>query len=705
MTDYNAYSNSAWLTRKDDITIVIINNGVTTIGRFAFYKCSNIISITIPNSVTSIGGHAFRECTHLTDISIPNKVSSIAEYTFEKCSDLSLITIPSSVNSIGEGAFEDCSSLSSITIPESVKSVGDCAFYGCSGLTSVVIPSSVTSIGTPFRGCSNLTSIVVDSANPKYDSRNNCNAIIETITNVLVQGCSNTIIPNSVRSIGQYAFCVLDNFTSINIPNGVTSIGNYAFSNCSNLSSVYFFNPTPPLFKSTECFSRTSCQFLVPCDSKNLYVAALNDSVGYWGQISSSRVVEQIPYKYEVSSDSPAMGSISIIQEPSCSDLTMIVGAEANYGYEFSHWSDADTSNPRSITLTRDTSLTANFEKHRFSITIAPNSANYGSAQSPLSALYQERITLTATANEHYHFVRWSDGNTSNPRTLIVERDTNLTALFEPNKYTISASATNGRVEGTGKHDYGAEVVLTAQPSYGYQFTRWGDGSSLNPRTIVLTQDTSFTAYFEKCRYSITIGVNEKSYGTIQNNPQSALYQDHVTFTAVANEHYHFARWSDGNTSNPRTLIVERDTNLTAIFEIDMHTITAKAINGRVEGAGTYPYNTNVDLYAYPDDGYKFDHWNDGSLFSHIIVPLLEDTQIEAFFVPVSEDLESTHAHSFNAYTIGQTLYVDNTNAPYTVINANGSTVYSGSESSVNLPTQGMYVVICNGDAIKVITK
>ena len=221
------------------LTSITIPNSVTSIGDGAFSGCSSLTSLTIPNSVTSIRDYAFSGCSSLTSITIPNSVTSIGSGAFGGCSTLTSVTIPNSVTSIGSRAFDGCSSLTSITIPNSVTSIGSGAFGGCSTLTSVTIPNSVTSIGSrAFDGCSSLTSMVVESGNTTYDSRENCNAIIESSTNTLIAGCQSTIIPNSVTSIGIQAFFGCSSLTSVTIPNSVTSIGNYAFSGCSSLTSM-----------------------------------------------------------------------------------------------------------------------------------------------------------------------------------------------------------------------------------------------------------------------------------------------------------------------------------------------------------------------------------------------------------------------------------------------------------------------------------
>ena len=231
-------NNTIYYTSSDGNVVVPYYNefGGATIVSNEYSNGQGII--TFDRDVTSIGYYAFNNCSSLTSVTISNSVTEIGWYAFINCKGLTSVTMPNSVTSIGNGAFRNCSSLTSVTIPNFVTSIGHWAFLDCSSLTSVTIPNSVTSIGTyAFRGCSGLTSIAVDSGNTVYDSRDNCNAIIETASNTLICGCMNTIIPNSVTSIGKYAFYKCSGLTSIEIPNSVTSIGSYAFY-CKSLTSV-----------------------------------------------------------------------------------------------------------------------------------------------------------------------------------------------------------------------------------------------------------------------------------------------------------------------------------------------------------------------------------------------------------------------------------------------------------------------------------
>ena len=266
MTFNVIYINTYTFQDCTSLTSVTIPNSVKEIGSLAFNGCTSLTSVTIPNSVISIWTKTFQNCTSLASIEIPNSVTSIRENAFSGCTSLASIEIPNSVKEIRSSAFENCTSLASVTIPNSVTVIGSGAFQGCSSLTSIVIPNSVTSIGEYiFCGCSDLTDVSVDKGNTVYDSRENCNAIINSATNTLIAGCKNTVIPNSVTSISTYAFYGCSSLISIEIPNSVMSIGEYAFQNCTSLISVTI----PNSVTSIGIFAFASCSSLASIEIPN----------------------------------------------------------------------------------------------------------------------------------------------------------------------------------------------------------------------------------------------------------------------------------------------------------------------------------------------------------------------------------------------------------------------------------------------------
>ena len=251
--DYRSDIDQPWYSNRSDITSVVIEPGVTSIGSQAFYECSNLTSITIPSGLTSIGEQAFGNCTGLTSITIPSGFISIGDYAFWNCTGLTSITIQNGVTSIGTGAFWNCTGLTSITIPSSVTSIGVNVFYNCTGLTN----------------------ITVDSSNPSFCSESGVlfNKDKTTLIYCPRRKTGSYTIPDGVTAIGDYAFYYCSGLTSITIPNSVTSIVNLAFWDCDSLTIVYIpsgVNFVPDESGLTGDFiSQTATKITYTVDSSN----------------------------------------------------------------------------------------------------------------------------------------------------------------------------------------------------------------------------------------------------------------------------------------------------------------------------------------------------------------------------------------------------------------------------------------------------
>ena len=368
---------------KTSVTIPI---GVTFIGEQAFRGCRGLTSVTIPNSVTSIGEVAFSDCSGLTSVTIGNSVTSIGDGAFYYCSSLTSInvasgnthyssidgvlynyvqdtlmqcpcaktsiTIPNSVTSIGEHAFENCSGLTSVTIPNSVTSIGGSAFWCCRGLTSVTIGNSVTSIGDgAFYNCSGLTTLNFNAIN--------CQDFEEYYNYYPFSGTSLTTvnIGDSVQRIPANFVRGCSGLTSVTIGNSLTSIGDRAFYECINLSSLVSSATVPPTIGNEAFPYPNICTVTVPCGSLAAYTA----STCYWSVYFPQRITAGFPFELNASANDSTLGTVVITTGENCAEG--VLTAIPELCYHFVAWSDGNTTNPRTITLTQDTTLTANFER------------------------------------------------------------------------------------------------------------------------------------------------------------------------------------------------------------------------------------------------------------------------------------------------------------------------------------------------------
>lgn len=268
----------------EEIKSLGIPYGVKDLGVGAFQGCKGIKNIEIPNSVIRIGSCAFRECELLTDIYIPSSVTNIEGAVFMECAGLNTITVSDEnpvydsrnncnaiIETAGNRFIQGCNNT---LIPDGVTSIGSNAFQGCKGLKSIVIPSSVTNMGDwLFNECDELVGIKVDEENPVYDSRDDCNAIIKSEYNCIIQGCKSTTIPNSVTGIGYGAFTDCIGLRSVIIPRNITSIGEMAFAGCINISSMIVEDG------NTVYDSRNDCNAIIETKTNTLISGCKNTKI------------------------------------------------------------------------------------------------------------------------------------------------------------------------------------------------------------------------------------------------------------------------------------------------------------------------------------------------------------------------------------------------------------------------------------------
>ena len=354
------------------VTSYIIGDDVQSIGASAFNNSSKLVNVTIGKNVTSIGDYAFTGCA-LTSVTIPDSVTNIGKCAFYNCSGLAVATIGNGVTSIGEEAFEHCKSLTTVTIGNSVTNIESKAFNGCSSLTNVtlnsndivgksytqksnishifgsqvtnyIIGDSVTSIGEyAFSDCSSLTSVTIG----------------ESVTSIgawAFSDCSSltsVTIGESVTSIGAWAFSDCSSLTSVTIGESVTSIGAWAFDDCSSLTSITCEAATPPTVgQHAFYYVSKSIPVYVPCGCVEAY------KVAYGWKYFTNIQGPLAEYSIEVDVNDNIMGTAKVDINSSCDTR---ISATANYGYYFVQWSDGNTENPRTLELTQDTILTAEF--------------------------------------------------------------------------------------------------------------------------------------------------------------------------------------------------------------------------------------------------------------------------------------------------------------------------------------------------------
>ena len=341
--------------------------------------------------------------------------------------------------------------------------------------------------------------------------------------------------------------------------------------------------------------------------------------------IGNTRVVighDGTLFTLTVASSNPAQGTATGGGTYS-QDEDVVLTATPASGYSFAQWSDGNTDNPRTVTVTGNQTYTAEFETTpQYNIDVTANEPSWGTFSGAGSYDVGSRVQIKATPNTGVRFTQWSDGVTYNPRTVTVTADATYTAQFESvPQWTLTVQPNNaswGTVSGGGTFYEGVITSISASANDGYLFRRWSDGETYNPRTLSLSSNLTLTAIFEPIpTWTLTLLVSPVGAGTV-DGAGTYLETATATFSTTPNTGYRFLRWSDGSTNLSRSMRLTQDTSLTAIYEaIPTYTITANVATGQgtygtVTGGGTYYENTTATLRAQPNTGYRFTRWSDG---------------------------------------------------------------------------------------------
>ena len=576
------------------LTSINLSNSIYGIGIYAFYGCSGLTSLSIPSSVTRIDSRTFKNCTGLSSINIPYGVTYIAVASFEGCTSLTSVNIPNSVTTLHGSSFSGCTGLTSVTLGSAINRIGGGAFSGCRNLTSIIIPNGVTSIEqTTFSSCINLTSVTLGSGITSINEGafRNCTSLtsitlpdgVTSIGPSAFEGCTNLItinIPDAVTSISQSAFYGCSSLASITIPDGVTTLYNYTFSGCSSMTSVtigsgvttiggyvfwqcgsleeiHSFASLPPsLGDGVFGYVSRSIPVNVPCGK----VSAYQNASG-WGEFTSIREMDGCTHTVTATSADEAMGSVTGGGSyPHGGEATL--AATPNVGYHFVQWNDGNHDNPRSLTVTHDTTLTASFapttvyttvdtsvcnNKFPFfwnGLTITAAGSQTATLQNHLGAdsivTINVHLNYTSagdtTAVEFDHFTWYGHTyyqSTSTPTHLLTNAagcDSTVTLHLTINpshlgEFEITATADDaakGTVSGGGRFDAGQEVTLAASANCGYQFLQWSDGSTHNPRTVTVAGNATYTAQFQQANYIFETPSGQMLNYAVDCNTQTA---------------------------------------------------------------------------------------------------------------------------------------------------------------------------------------
>ena len=753
------------------LSSIIIPNSVKEIRTGAFYYCSGLTgNITIPASVTFLGRDAFAECRNLTSITfnaincnahdnvtwspavssrpfnncvavntitlasnmqvipeslcyglnlsgsltLPSTVTSIEPKAFYNCG-LTINNLPPNLTNIGDSAFRGCN-ITSIDIPNSCTMIGDRAFYDCHNTINITIGESVFWIGDQaFGNCWNVSSIHFNATNVLRIGAYNSNYLLNLApfyvcpASIVVFGDNVISIPDNlfrapyypidslvlgsgITSIGTNAFsertirklsynCTAsisnipkDSLTVLTVGPNITSIAQNAFNNCSHLATVNMKPAVAPSLganafnnnASNRVFNLTGCSYdsyASAWASYPSYVSALREPV--------------ININVTVNSNNPSQGIAAMQQvrghDVRC-DSTVVILATPNSGYYFDHWSTGGSSNPLTLPVTSDITVTAYFTASapaQYTLTVNSYNSTMGTVSGGGTYNSGATATLTATANSGYHFTHWQDNNTQNPRTVTVTGNATYTAYFEADAvtdtctittfpYTMGFEATDRvgcwtfvDIDGDGGNWFTAEGYAHTGSMSAFSASYDNNVGPLTPNNWLISPAINLPAgaqiqlkWYAKgmdaTDYAEYYSVYVSTTGNSTSNFTTALYsgtttsswvQQTVNLSAYAGQTVYLA-FRHYNCTNMFYLDID-DISITTTSAPTQYTLTVTSANpsmGTVSGGGTYNSGATATLMATANNGYHFTRWQDNNTQNPRTVTVTANATYTAYF-------------------------------------------------------------------------
>lgn len=321
----------------------------------------------------------------------------------------------------------------------------------------------------------------------------------------------------------------------------------------------------------------------------------------------------------------------------------VVISATPYPGYTFNRWHDGNTESVRTITVTGNATYIAYFLSNTnptYTITVTSANLSQGTVSGGGTYNQGDQVTIRAIPKTGFQFSRWNDNNTNAERTFTCNGNASYTAYFETRRCVVSVQSFDnnmGYCTGSGTYNYGQQVTLQAIPYSGYSFSQWQDGNTDTIRSITVTENAVYTAYFHSNTsptYTITVVSANPNQGTVSG---SGTYNhgDQAVISAIPNTGYSFSRWNDNDTNAVRIVMVSGNASYIAYFETRRCVVSVQSSNnsmGYCTGSGTYNYGQQVTIHAIPNNGYSFSHWQDGNTNATRSFNVTDDITMIAYF-------------------------------------------------------------------------